>query len=144
MMEPRSPVYSGNMSESMSPAQNPLSAKLSQVLGTSYTDYSVKSALESLDPHFSENTPASRRQLRAALELLDIQSSGKLLEQYERLIDVVSLSFLMLLNLAEFEQPKIVHRRHSGYLQNNALPLYGRISPNIAIFSRCRSFAVST
>jgi hypothetical protein len=78
------------MSESMLSSQNPLSAKLSQVLGTSYTDYGVRSALESLDAQFSENTPVSRRQLRASLELLDIQSSGKLLGQYERVIDVAS------------------------------------------------------
>lgn len=80
----------GNMSEAMLSSQNPLSAKLSQVLGTSYTDYGVRSALQSLDTQFSENTPNSRRRLRTALELLDIQSSGRLLEQYERVIDVGS------------------------------------------------------
>ena len=71
--------------------QNPLSAKLSQVLGTSYTDYRVKSALENLGGQFTENTPTSRRQLRASLELQDIQSSGALLKQYEQVIIVCTI-----------------------------------------------------
>ena len=76
------------MSESFSGSQNPLSAKLTQVLGTSYTDYGVRAALESLGNQFTENTPNSRRQLRAALELQDIKSSGALLGQYEQVIAV--------------------------------------------------------
>ena len=77
------------MSESsLSATQNPLSAKLSQVLGTSYTDYGVRSALESLGEQFTQNTPTSRRQLRATLELQDIESSGALLRQYEQVITV--------------------------------------------------------
>lgn len=77
------------MSESsLSSTQNPLSAKLSQVLGTSYTDYGVRSALESLGEQFTQNSPTSRRQLRATLELQDIESSGALLRQYEQVITV--------------------------------------------------------
>ena len=76
------------MAESVSALQNPLSSKLSQVLGTSYTDYGVRTALESLGDQFPENNPTSRRQLRAALELGDIQNWGALLEQYEQVISV--------------------------------------------------------
>ena len=68
--------------------QNPLSAKVTQILGTSYTDYAVRSALEDLSLQFTENTPSSRRQLRANLELQDIQSAGALLEQYEQVLAV--------------------------------------------------------
>ena len=83
----RNDIY--NMSESsLSSSQNPLSAKLSQVLGTSYTDYGVRSALESLGEQFTQNTPTSRRQLRASLELQDTQSTGALLRQYEQVIIV--------------------------------------------------------
>jgi len=81
------------MTESLSGSQNPLSAKLSHVLGTSYTDYGVRAALEALSEQFTptENTPNSRRQLRAALELQDIQRSGALLGQYEQVITVSRL-----------------------------------------------------
>jgi hypothetical protein len=76
------------MAESLVPAHNPLSAKLSQVLGTSYTDYGVRLALGSLDERFTENTPTSRRNLRATFELIDIEKSGALLTQYEQVISV--------------------------------------------------------
>jgi len=78
------------MTESLSGSQNPLSAKLSQVLGTSYTDYGVRAALEAVGEQFTttDNTPNSRRQLRAALEFQDIQRSGALLTQYEQVIAV--------------------------------------------------------
>jgi len=81
------------MTESLSASQNPLSAKLSQVLGTSYTDYGVRGALEALGKQFTpnHNTPNSRRQLRAALELQDIQRSGALLAQYEQVMAVSRL-----------------------------------------------------
>jgi cbb3-type cytochrome oxidase cytochrome c subunit len=84
------------MTESLSGSQNPLSAKLSQVLGTSYTDYAVRRALEALGEQFSpnDNTANSRRQLRAALELQDIQRSGALLAQYEQVITVSRLSMI--------------------------------------------------
>jgi hypothetical protein len=73
----------------LSPAsQNPLSAKLTQVLGSSYTDYGVRQALESLDGTFTVNTTSSRRQLRAAFELRGIETSGVLLAQYEQVISV--------------------------------------------------------
>ena len=75
------------MAESLS-AQNPLAAKLSQVLGTSYTDYGIRTALEALGSEFSENTPAVRRQLRATLERRDIESAGALLGQYEQIVAV--------------------------------------------------------
>jgi hypothetical protein len=77
------------MAESPSSAsQNPLSAKLSQVLGTSYADSGVRSALEALDGQFTQNTPTTRRQLRAVLELQDLESSGALLAQYEQVMAV--------------------------------------------------------
>ena len=81
------------MTESLSGLQNPLSAKLSQVLGASYTDYGVRGALEALGEQFTPNgnTPNSRRQLRAALELQDIQRSGALLAQYEQVMAVSRL-----------------------------------------------------
>jgi len=87
------------MTDSLSTSQNPLSAKLSQVLGTSYTDYGVRVALEALGEQFTptDNTPNSRRQLRAALELQDIQRSGALLAQYEQVITASDLSFLPLI-----------------------------------------------
>ena len=75
---------------SPSSAQNPLSAKLSQVLGTSYTDYAFKGAVEALAATFPHNTPSARRQLRAQLELNDLQRSGALLLQYEKVIAVVA------------------------------------------------------
>src|SRR5271170_7773883 len=68
-------TFHAQMTESLSSSQNPLSAKLSQVLGASYTDYGIRSALEALGEQFSENTTTSRRQLRGTLELQDIQSS---------------------------------------------------------------------
>ena len=74
--------------------QNPLSAKVTQILGTSYTDYAVRSALENLSLQFTENTPSSRRQLRANLELQDIQSAGALLEQYEQVLEVIDSLYL--------------------------------------------------
>lgn len=77
------------MAESLVSTQNPLSAKLSQVLGSSYTDYGVRQALGSLDDKFTENTPTSRRQLRATFELVDIERSGALLTQYEQVISVI-------------------------------------------------------
>ena len=69
-------------------SQTPLSTKLNHILGTSYTDYSIKSALECLGDQFVDNTPTARRQLRAQLELQEIQASGALLEQYEHVISV--------------------------------------------------------
>jgi len=75
---------------SLSSAQNPLSAKLSHVLGTSYTDYAFKTAVESLADTFPHNTPNARRQLRAHLELNDLQRSGALLLQYEKVIAVLT------------------------------------------------------
>lgn len=82
--------------ETLSSSQNPLSAKLSQVLGTSYADSGVRAALESLDDQFAQNTHTTRRQLQATLELQDIQSSGALLAQYEQVISV-SLILAMLI-----------------------------------------------
>lgn len=81
------------MTESLLGSQNPLSAKLSQVLGSSYTDYGVRAALEALGEQFTptDNTPNSRRQLRAALELQDIQRSGAMLTEYEQVIAVSHL-----------------------------------------------------
>jgi len=81
------------MTESLSGSQNPLSAKLSQVLGTSYTDYGVRAALEALSEQFTptDNTPNLRRQLRSVLELQDIQRSGALLAQYEQVMVVSPL-----------------------------------------------------
>jgi hypothetical protein len=79
------------MAESLSGSQNPLSAKLAQVLGASYADSGVRAALESLDDKLTQNTPTTRRQLRAALELQDIQSSGTLLVHYEQVIAVPKL-----------------------------------------------------
>lgn len=87
------------MTESLPSSQNPLSAKLSQILGTSYTDYRLRSALESLGEHFAENTSTSRRQLRAKLELQDIQSSGALLRQYEQVITVSTSDLVRSLTL---------------------------------------------
>jgi hypothetical protein len=72
---------------------NPLSAKLSQVLGTSYTDYAFKTAVEALGDTYTENTPTARRQLRANLELNDLQRSGALLLQYEKVIAVGIFNF---------------------------------------------------
>jgi hypothetical protein len=77
------------MAESLVSTQNPLSAKLSQVLGSSYTDYGVKRALGSLDESFAENTPTSRRRLRATFESIDIEQSGAILTQYEQVISVI-------------------------------------------------------
>jgi len=76
------------MAESLIPAHNPLSAKLSQVLAASYTDYGVRQALGSLDEKFTENTQTSRRNLRASFELVDIDKSGAVLTQYEQVISV--------------------------------------------------------
>lgn len=73
---------------SASSAPNPLSAKLSQVLGTSYSDYAFKSAVESLGDTFVQNTPSARRQLRAHLELRDLQHSGAILAQYGKVLAV--------------------------------------------------------
>ena len=86
------------MTESVSGSQNPLSTKLSQVLGTSYTDYGVTAALEALGERLkpTDNTPTSRRQLRAAIELQDIQRSGALLAQYEQVIAVSTLLALFI------------------------------------------------
>jgi len=77
------------MAESLVSIQNPLSAKLSQVLGSSYTDYGVKRALGSLDENFAENTPTSRRRLRVTFESVDIEQSGAILTQYEQVISVI-------------------------------------------------------
>jgi hypothetical protein len=74
-----------------STSQNPLSAKLTEVLGASYTDFGVRSALESLSEKFTENTPSSRRQLRTSLELRDLQHSGALLKEYEKVIAVTTI-----------------------------------------------------
>jgi hypothetical protein len=79
------------MAEALIATQNPLSAKLAQVLGSSYTDYGVRQALGSLDEKFTENTPTSRRNLRATFELIDIEKSGALLTQYEQVISVIPL-----------------------------------------------------
>jgi hypothetical protein len=81
------------MAESIASGQNPLSAKLSQVLGSSYTDYGVRQALGSLDETFSESTPTSRRQLRATFELIEIEQSGSLLTEYRQVISVFSQLF---------------------------------------------------
>ena len=83
------------MAEALIPAHNPLSAKLSQVLGSSYTDYGVRQALGSLDDNFTENTPASRRHLRASFELIDIEKSGALLTQYEQVISVIAIALVL-------------------------------------------------
>jgi len=80
------------MAESLSASQNPLSAKLSQVLGTSYADSSVRSALEALNEQFTQNTPTTRRMLRASFEWQDIQQSGALLAQYEHIIAVCDMN----------------------------------------------------
>lgn len=77
------------MAEALIPAHNPLSSKLSQVLGSSYTDYGVRQALGSLEDNFTENTPTSRRHLRATFELIDIEKTGALLTQYEQIISVI-------------------------------------------------------
>jgi hypothetical protein len=74
-----------------STSQNPLSAKLTEVLGASYTDFGVRSALEALSEQFAENTPNSRRQLRTSLELRDLQNSGALLKEYEKVIVVTNI-----------------------------------------------------
>jgi hypothetical protein len=71
---------------------NPLSARLSQVLGTSYTDYAFKTAVEALGDTYTQNTPNARRRLRANLELNDLQRSGALLRQYEKVVAVVDFN----------------------------------------------------
>ena len=133
------------MSESLSSSQNPLSAKLSQVLGTSYTDYGVRSALESLGEQFTQNTPTSRRQLRAAIELQDIQSSGSLLRQYEQVITVSTRVYdEQLAYLIEFRDSQSFHCQHSRHVQYDASSHASCISPNIKIAIRRRSFTVPT
>jgi hypothetical protein len=71
---------------------NPLSAKLSQVLGTSYTDYAFKTAVEALGDTYTQNSPSARRQLRSRLEFNDLQRSGALLLQYENVIAVANFN----------------------------------------------------
>ena len=91
------------MADLLSASQNPLSAKLTQVLGSSYTDYGVRQALESLDGHLTLNVSSSRRQLRAAFELRGLETSGVLLNQYEQVIAVPSKTIAGFTYWTEFE-----------------------------------------
>jgi hypothetical protein len=92
------------MADLLPASQNPLSAKLTQVLGSSYTDYGVRQALESLDGGpFALNVSSSRRQLRAAFELRGLETSGVLLNQYEQVIAVISKTVAGCTYWTEFE-----------------------------------------
>jgi conserved oligomeric Golgi complex subunit 6 len=72
-----------------STTQAPLSTRVSQVLGTSFTDYGLREALESLDNNqFVENSHASRRQLRQRFESQSIKDAGDVLEHYLKVAQV--------------------------------------------------------
>jgi len=73
-----------------SAGSNPLSTKLSYVLGTSFTDYGLRQALESLDNQFPENTQTSRRHLRDEFEWRSIESARELLDNYAQVVAVVT------------------------------------------------------
>jgi len=76
------------MSDAGANTQTPLSTRLTQVLGSSFTDYGVREALESLDGQLLENNPTSLRRLRAQFESSSIRHAGELLDNYAQVVSV--------------------------------------------------------
>ncbi|BFZ60869.1 Golgi transport complex subunit 6 [Saitoella coloradoensis] len=72
-------------------SKNPLSIRLSQILATSYTDNSLKDALEALtvDARFADNSPDRRRQLKGELELDVIEKHGAIIEEFGRIVNTI-------------------------------------------------------
>ncbi|ODQ49616.1 oligomeric complex COG6 [Saitoella complicata NRRL Y-17804] len=72
-------------------SKNPLSVRLSQILAASYTDNSLKDALDALtlDARFADNSPDRRRQLKGELELDVIEQHGAVIEEFGRIVNTI-------------------------------------------------------
>lgn len=67
---------------------NAISAKLTSILSTSFTDADIREALQILDEKHLQNTPDTRRNLRADAQREVIERNGDIVKDFGQVAEV--------------------------------------------------------
>lgn len=71
-----------------SKASNPLTAKATAILSTSYSDFEFREALSLLDDRGIENNAKTRRQIRLSIHKEVIDSNGAIIDEFGHVAEV--------------------------------------------------------
>lgn len=83
LSSPRSPSVNGAPK-----ASNPLTAKVTAILSTSYSDVEFREALSLLDSRGIENNAKTRRQIRLDIHKEVIDSNGAIIDEFGHVAEV--------------------------------------------------------
>ncbi len=102
---PKSDGFDSTISQPSSQARsNPLSAKVTSVLSSSYADADIRDALALLDKRHVENNAETRRQLRLDIQKEVIESNGSIIREFGHVAEVslcnIDISMQMNINLS--------------------------------------------